>query len=121
MLTSKILNLPRTTKRLIVLGVDLLLLPLALWASFSLRLGELYVPVDKVNYLFLVLPLIAVPIFGRFGLYRAIIRYIGFKAMWADLTLEIVNRHLPGASAALSRGMNWGNGVVIDVPSDDCG
>ncbi len=83
MLTSKILNLPRTTKRLIVLGVDLLLLPLALWASFSLRLGELYVPVDKVNYLFLVLPLIAVPIFGRFGLYRAIIRYIGFKAMWA--------------------------------------
>jgi FlaA1/EpsC-like NDP-sugar epimerase len=79
----KILSLPRTTKRLIVLGMDLLLLPLALWVAFSLRYGEVYVPVDKVIYLFLVLPVIAVPIFGRFGLYRAIIRYIGFKAMWA--------------------------------------
>jgi len=83
MLISKILSLPRTTKRLIVLGVDLMLLPLALWISFSLRYGVMYVPADKIVYLFLVLPFIAVPIFGRFGLYRAIIRYIGFKAMWA--------------------------------------
>ena len=83
MLISKILSLPRTTKRLIVLGVDLMLLPLALWVSFSLRYGVMYVPADKIVYLFLVLPFIAIPIFGRFGLYRAIIRYIGFKAMWA--------------------------------------
>ena len=83
MLTGKILNLPRTIKRLIVLGVDLMLLPLALWISFSLRYGVMYVPVDNIVYLFLVVPFIAVPIFGRFGLYRAIIRYIGFKAMWA--------------------------------------
>jgi len=83
MLVSKILNFPRNSKRLIVLGVDLLLLPLALWISFSLRYGVMYVPVDKIIYLFLAVPVIAVPIFVRFGLYRAIIRYIGFKAMWA--------------------------------------
>ena len=83
MLVSKILNFPRNTKRLIVLGVDLLLLPLALWISFSLRYGVMYVPVDKIIYLYLAVPVIAVPIFVRFGLYRAIIRYIGFKAMWA--------------------------------------
>ena len=33
--------------------------------------------------LFLAIPFIAVPIFIRLGLYRAIIRYIGFLAMWA--------------------------------------
>jgi len=83
MLSSKILNLPRNSKRLIVLLVDMLLLPLALWASFSLRLGVFYVPSGEVFYLFMATPLIAIPIFIRFGLYRAVIRYIGFLAMWA--------------------------------------
>jgi len=83
MLTSKILSLPRSAKRLIVLLVDLILLPLALWMSFSLRLDTFYLPTDKIWYLFLAIPFIAIPIFIRFGLYRAVIRYIGFLAMWA--------------------------------------
>ena len=83
MLSSKILNFRRSTKRIIVLLADLLLLPLALWASFSLRLGEFYLPTGEVIYLFLAVPVIAIPIFVRFGLYRAVIRYIGFLAMWA--------------------------------------
>jgi len=28
-------------------------------------------------------PFIAIPVFVRFGLYRAVIRYIGFKALWS--------------------------------------
>lgn len=83
MLVKTVLGLPRNTKRLIVLCVDLLILPLALWASFSLRLGEFYVPEGEIVYLFLATPAIAVPIFIRFGLYRAVIRYIGFVALWA--------------------------------------
>lgn len=83
MFLNKIINLRRSTKRIIVLLVDLLLLPLALWASFSLRLEEFYVPTGEVIYLFLAVPFIAIPIFVRFGLYRAVIRYIGFLAMWA--------------------------------------
>ena len=83
MLSNKILNYRRSTKRIIVLLVDLLLLPLALWASFSLRLDVFYVPTAKVVYLFLAIPFIAIPIFVYFGLYRAIIRYMGFLAMWA--------------------------------------
>ena len=83
MIKRTILNLPRYAKRLIVLCVDLVLLPLAMWVSFSLRLGELYVPRDGIILLFIAIPAIAIPIFIRFGLYRAIIRYIGFLAMWA--------------------------------------
>jgi len=83
MLVDKILILPRSKKRVIVLLVDLLLLPIALWISFSLRLGVFYVPTGEILYLFLAVPFIAIPIFIPLGLYRAVIRYIGFLAMWA--------------------------------------
>ena len=83
MLTKQIINLPRIIKRSIVVAFDILLLPVALWASFSLRLGELYSPEGGILYLFIATPLIGIPIFIRMGLYRAIVRYIGFIAMWA--------------------------------------
>ncbi len=82
---AKILALPRNIKRLIVLALDLLIIPFALWASFSLRLGEFFIPEGRredVVYLFAIAPAIAIPIFIKLGLYRAIIRYIGFVAMW---------------------------------------
>ena len=85
MISRRILNLSRKTKRAIVLFVDLWLLPLGLWASFSLRLGELYLPRGEIIYLFFAAPVIGIPIFIRFGLYRAIVRYIGFVAMWSVL------------------------------------
>ncbi len=90
---AKILALPRNTKRLIILSLDLLVVPFALWAAFSLRLGVWFTPSDllfvhegqrhQVLYLFALAPVIAIPIFVKFGLYRAIIRYVGFVAMWA--------------------------------------
>jgi FlaA1/EpsC-like NDP-sugar epimerase len=93
MIVSKILSLPRNQKRLIVLSLDLLIVPFALWCSFSLRLGEFFAPEDlsfvpaaarnETLYLFLIAPVIAIPIFIKFGLYRAIIRYAGFVAMWS--------------------------------------
>ena len=83
MLAKQVIKLPRYIKRLIALSFDLLLLPLALWASFSLRLGEVYLPEGNIIYLFLAAPVIAIPIFIRLGLYRAIIRYIGYVAMWS--------------------------------------
>ena len=66
-----------------MLFVDSVLLVLILLASFSIRLDYWYVPENDVIWVVLGAPIIAVPIFVRFGLYRAIIRYIGFKALWA--------------------------------------
>lgn len=80
-----ILSLSRNTKRMILLCVDFALLPLALWISFSLRYGEFFIPRpdrSALYFLFLAVPLIATPVFVKFGLYRAIIRYVGFVAMW---------------------------------------
>ena len=59
-------------------------------SSFSLRLGQWYWPGDELRYAFDTLnmwliigvPIIAIPIFIRFGLYRTTIRFIGFNALW---------------------------------------
>ncbi|VAW76706.1 UDP-N-acetylglucosamine 4,6-dehydratase, partial [hydrothermal vent metagenome] len=73
----------RHKKRIIMLLGDLLQVPLALWVAFSLRLGEFYIPNQEIPYLFILAPIIAIPVFVRFGLYNAIIRYMGLHALWA--------------------------------------
>lgn len=77
------LGLTRQTKRAVLVGVDGMFAVLALWSAFSLRLGVWYIPENKVWVLFCIVPLLAVPIFVKFGLYRAIIRYIGGRALWS--------------------------------------
>lgn len=62
---------------------DVLMLLFALWAAFSLRWGTWFIPNQQETWLILAAPILAIPVFIRFGLYRAIIRYIGFKALWA--------------------------------------
>lgn len=76
------LSLSRVVKRLITLFVDVLLVLIILTLSFSMRLGEWFWPQGDLLYLVLFAPLVAIPIFIKFGLYRAIVRYIGFKALW---------------------------------------
>jgi len=76
------LSLSRIVKRLIMLSVDVLLIVAILIGAFSMRLDEWFWPQGDLLYLIFFAPLIATPIFIKFGLYRAIVRYIGFKALW---------------------------------------
>jgi len=66
-----------------MLLVDSLLLIIILLASFSIRLGYWYFPEGDLIWAILGSPIIAIPFFVRFSLYRAVIRYINFKALWA--------------------------------------
>ena len=66
-----------------MLFVDSVLLVLILLASFSIRLDYWYVPESDLIWVVLGAPIVAIPIFVRFGLYNTVIRYIGFKALWA--------------------------------------
>jgi len=81
-LVRHFLSLSRFHKQLIMLLADVIMLYFALWASYSMRLGQLYFPDKSELWVFLVIPLIAIPIFILLGLYRAIVRYIGFRALW---------------------------------------
>ncbi len=85
---SRILGLDRLYKASLVALMDIGLVLLSLWLAFSLRLGEWYQPVGSQWLLFGVAPLIAIPVFIRLGLYRAVIRYIGHRAM---LTIAYAN------------------------------
>ena len=73
----------RKTKRTITLIIDFISVILALWLAFSLRYSTLYYPGNEQCWVFLLAPAIAIPIFIKFGLYRAIVRYLGMKAIWA--------------------------------------
>ena len=77
-----VVNLSRINKQLIMLLVDSMLLVSILLASFSIRLGYWYFPQDDLIWVIFGAPVVASIIFVRFGLYRAVIRYIGFKSLW---------------------------------------
>ena len=79
---NRVVNLSRINKQLIMLLIDSILLVSILLASFSIRLGYWYFPQSDLILVIFGAPVVAVVIFVRFGLYRAVIRYIGFKALW---------------------------------------
>ncbi|MBL1320383.1 MAG: polysaccharide biosynthesis protein [Methylophaga sp.] len=84
------LSRPRTLKRLITLSVDFIAIVFALWAAFSLRYGVIYIPPQKQLWIFFLAPLIAIPIFIKAGLYRAIVRYLGMQALWTIIKATLL-------------------------------
>lgn len=80
-----LLGLPRRQKRLIQVVTDVLLVWIALWGAFIVRLGidEMVNPFKVHLWLFICAPLVAIPMFIRFGMYRAVMRYFGNDALIA--------------------------------------
>jgi len=76
------LNLPRKAKQAIMLLFDSIALVVILLASFTIRLGYWYFPENDLIWILFGAPVLAVPIFVRFGLYLSVVRYIGFTALW---------------------------------------
>ena len=75
--------LSRSSKRLIMLVADMVMLPVALWTAFALRLGELQPDVAGYWWIFLAAPIFSIPIFIHIGLYRAVVRFMGMTAAFA--------------------------------------
>jgi len=79
---NKITKLSRISKQLVIFLIDSALLVGILLASFSIRLGYWYFPQGDFIWVIFGAPGIATAIFVRFGLYRMVTRYIGFKSLW---------------------------------------
>ncbi|HSC74915.1 MAG TPA: nucleoside-diphosphate sugar epimerase/dehydratase [Pseudomonadales bacterium] len=76
--------LRRYYKQIIMVAVDFILLSAALLFAFWARLGEVWFPYQPEQYFILaVCLLVTLFAFGRLGLYRSIIRYMGQQAMFA--------------------------------------
>ena len=84
-LRAGLVRLPRRHKRLIQVTTDVILVWAALWLAFVVRLGDTrnIEPFGGHAWLFGIAPLIAVPFFIRFGMYRAVMRYFGNDALMA--------------------------------------
>lgn len=70
---------------MIQVATDILVVWAALWLAFVVRLGldEMVNPLKVHLWLFIAAPIVAVPLFVRFGLYRAVMRYFGNDALIA--------------------------------------
>ncbi len=111
-LRQGLLQLPRRQKRLLQVVTDVALIWLALWLSFALRLGELDAaqPFDGHGWLFLLAPIIALPIFIRLGMYRAVMRYVGNDA------LITIAKAVTLSALVLALAVYWYSGPTALVP-----
>lgn len=84
-LRTRLLGLPRRQKRILQVATDIVLVWVALWLAFVVRLGfdDLNNPFVVHLWLFLCAPVIAIPLFINFGMYRAVMRYFGNDALIA--------------------------------------
>ncbi len=80
-----LLTLPRRQKRLLQVLTDVFLVWFSLWLAFIVRLGVevAFNPLTQHMWLFISAPLVAIPLFIRFGMYRAVMRYFGNEALIA--------------------------------------
>ncbi len=80
---NRALGWPRAVKRLVVVALDIALAMAATWLAFTLRLDALHRPSGAQWWVYALTPALAIPVFIRFGLYRAIFRYTGQAALLA--------------------------------------
>ena len=83
-MVETLLNLSRKNKQALMLMFDVIIIIGSIFAAFSVRLGYFFLPTEDITLLLLMFaaPVLALPIFIHFGLYREVIRYVGFKALW---------------------------------------
>ncbi|MGG2397491.1 polysaccharide biosynthesis protein [Pseudomonas sp. SH1-B] len=92
--------------------VDTILVWVALWLSFALRLGDIDAakPFSGHGWLFIISPLIALPIFIRLGMYRAVMRYVGSDA------LITIAKAVSLSALVLALAVYWYRGPTALVP-----
>lgn len=77
------LGLSRPLKRSVSVLIDAVLLTVAFWGGYWVRL-DMDMPINSLRHwelLALLIP-VTVLVFAKLGLYRAILRYVGFKVLW---------------------------------------
>lgn len=79
--TEPLLNMPRVAKRLLAVGLDMVLAVFTVWVALCLRLEE-WVRFEPQHLWYIIVSIgLATPIFTKFGLYHAIFRYSGWNAL----------------------------------------
>jgi len=75
-------RLSRRQKQAVAVATDAVALPLALGLALWIRQGQLSPNIESFWPAFVVAALICIPVFGRLGLYRQVVRYVGPDAFF---------------------------------------
>ena len=83
-MVQTLIKLSRRKKQVLMLVYDSIVIICVIFLAFWIRLGYLFYPFDNFGLQTAIYasPLLAIPIFTSFGLYREVIRYMSFKALW---------------------------------------
>ena len=105
-----------------MLILDVVLILLSLWLSFFLRLDTFELPDNRIIFVNLTAPFIAIPIFIANGLYRLVIRHMAENTVWAVLravtsysliwALVVLLSGVPGVPRSVIL-MNWGICLIL--------
>ena len=83
----RFLSLSRRNKQIILLIVDVFNLYFSIYWAFVLRHDTFYIlnEIKSISYypIYLIFPFIVIPLFIINGLYRAVLKHIGFKKIVA--------------------------------------
>ncbi|WP_159566747.1 nucleoside-diphosphate sugar epimerase/dehydratase [Budvicia diplopodorum] len=82
MLYKALLSLPRAKKRVIMVLLDILLITLAYWGGFWVRL-DTNTPIYSIQHWMLLagIALLTIAIFVKLGLYRTVLRYVSARIL----------------------------------------
>lgn len=92
----------RVQKRLLILLLDAIMLPILLWASLSLGKNSLMIPEGKEWTIFPLAILISFPVFINLGLYRAVLRYFRNQTISTILMATLITTIVWALSVKLS-------------------
>lgn len=99
-----VLTLPREAKQALLACLDALLLYAAVWAAYAISQFERN-SVGGEEVLMMIAPMLAIPVFVRFGLYRAVIRYLSEHVLWTILKAMTLSALLWGGAAWIASGV----------------
>ena len=79
------IKLSRKNKQALIIIFDICAIISSIFLAFSIRFGYWYFPSGNINLILLIFasPLLALPIFFHFKLYRYLVRYLNFIALWS--------------------------------------
>ena len=98
-----------------MLTIDGLMFLFAIWFSFALRLGEPW-PVEYMQsnwWIFVLIPAIAIPLFIKLGLYRAVLQYMGIKVFTTSFQAITITSLIVGFIMMMFREADMPRSVIF--------
>jgi FlaA1/EpsC-like NDP-sugar epimerase len=108
-------KMTRREKQLVQVAFDFVMLALAAAVAFKLRLGFGYQFNAGQIFCIMTAPFVAIPVFVRLGLYRAVLRYLPDRALWTIVKAMTIVTLLWTAVAFFSASYGFA-GVPRSVP-----